>query len=223
MSWSELLTATQNGIEIGNHTHSHKYFLNEPKNLRYASFKEEIALSQSLISEHLKVLPKVFSYPYGEVDGDLESIVMQAGFAGAVAQNSGVIYSGSNLYACPRFPMSEAYAALDKFIEKSTMRALKVVRSSPHNFARSQELKPVLTLTIDGRDLRLAAFQCFIQGSGCEYRIVDKTDETVTIALLATKSIAGRRRTLYTITVQTSRGVGTGTATFGSMKKCNNV
>ena len=206
MNWSELMTAAQSGMEIGNHTHAHKYFLNETENLRYTSFKQEIALSQSLISEHLKVLPKVFSYPYGELDGEMENIVRQAGFVGAMAQNSGVIYSGTNLYRCPRFPMSAAYAALDKFAEKTSMKALKVIHSSPDNLIGKQDLRPVLTLTIDATDLRLSAIQCFVQGSECEYRILGKTDKTVTIALQSTKSIAGRRRTLYTVTVPDKAG-----------------
>ncbi|MDH4090694.1 MAG: polysaccharide deacetylase family protein [Cyclobacteriaceae bacterium] len=206
MNWSELMTATQSGIEIGNHTHTHKYFLNEPDDSRYTSFKQEIVLSQSLISEHLKVLPKVFSYPYGEFDVEMENIVRQTGFVGAAAQNSGVIYSGTNLYRCPRFPMSEAYAALDKFAEKTSMKALRVISSSPDNLIGIQDLRPVLTLTIDYTDLRLSAIQCFVQGNECEYQIPGKTDKTATITLQSTKSIAGRRRTLYTVTVPDKAG-----------------
>src|SRR5687767_10925995 len=52
MNWSELATAAKSNIEIGNHTHSHDYFLNEKAATRYKTFKEEIELSQSLISKN---------------------------------------------------------------------------------------------------------------------------------------------------------------------------
>src|SRR6187551_927829 len=53
MDWTMLKTAMSAGIEIGNHTHSHAYFLNEPTATRYKKFKDEIELSQSIIQKNL--------------------------------------------------------------------------------------------------------------------------------------------------------------------------
>jgi len=206
MDWGALRKASENNIEIGNHTHSHAYFLNSAQATRYGSFDDEIALSQNLFEEHLSLTPRVFSYPYGEFDEKMEDIVKRAGFTGAVAQNSGVIYSGTNFFACPRFPMSEAYAAVDKFIEKASMHALEVIHSTPANFAFPGDNRPVLSIAIKSNDLRLEAIQCFVQGGGCDFRIAGKSQDTVTLTLQATQSIAGRRRTLYTLTVPDKAG-----------------
>lgn len=206
MNWAELESATKSNIEIGNHTHSHNFFLNEPATSRYKTFKEEIELSQSIISKHLKVIPQVFSYPYGEFDAVMKNIVKNAGFKAAATQNSGVIYNRTDLYQCPRFPMSEAYAAPEKFVEKTAMHALKIVSVSPNNYMLPEDKQPLLTLTIDNTDLRLQQLQCFVQGGECEFHTLENNDKEATITLQATKAISGRRRTLYTVTVPDKNG-----------------
>ena len=75
MDWKQLEQVTKHGIEIGNHTHSHAYFLNQKQNERYTAFLDEIELSQKLIEENLQLKPKVFAYPYGEFDDGFEKIV----------------------------------------------------------------------------------------------------------------------------------------------------
>jgi len=206
MNWAELEEATKSNIEIGNHTHSHDYFLNESVPSRYKTFKQEIELSQSIISEHLRLLPQVFSYPYGEFDVEMKNIVKRAGFKAAAAQNSGVIYNGTDLYQCPRFPMSEAYSAPEKFVEKASMHALKTLSISPNSFILPQDKRPLLTLVIDNTDLRMQQLQCFVQGGECKFQILENSDRKSTITLQATKAISGRRRTLYTVTVPDKKG-----------------
>jgi peptidoglycan/xylan/chitin deacetylase (PgdA/CDA1 family) len=206
MNWAELKAVTSNHIEIGNHTHSHDFFLNESASSRYETFKDEIELSQSLISKHLNIIPEVFSYPYGEFDPEMKSIVKNAGFRAAAAQNSGVIGNETDLFECPRFPMSEAYSTLDKFAEKASAHALKIVRRSPGDYILPENKKPLLTLTIDNTDLRIQQLQCFVQGGECQLRVLEKKEKEITVTVQAKKPISGRRRTLYTVTVPDSKG-----------------
>jgi len=206
MDWSMLKDAIKNGIEIGNHTHSHSYFLNESTNTRYKTFKDEIELSQSIIQKNLDFTPTVFTYPYGEFDTEMKNIAKQIGFKAAAAQNSGVVYSGTDLFMCPRFPMSEAYSALNKFIEKASSKPLKVLKRSPDSFELPSDKKPVLKLTVESSDLRLDQIQCFVQGGKCSFKIVDQSKEEATITFQSTTPITGRRRTLYTITVPDKKG-----------------
>ncbi len=207
MGWPELRTAMKNNIEIGNHTHSHDYFLNKPASTRYSSFKEEIELSQSIIQKNLDFTPTVFSYPYGEFDVEMKNIAKQVGFKAAAAQNSGVVYAGTDLFMCPRFPMSEAYSGLDKFIEKASAKALKVLNRSPENPYLPSNKKPILTLTIDITDLRLDQLQCFVQGGKCSFKIIEKSAAKATITFQSVAVITGRRRTLCTITIPDKKGV----------------
>lgn len=207
MDWSELKTAMKNNIEIGNHTHSHDYFLNKPITTRYKAFKEEIELSQSIIQKNLHFTPIVFSYPYGEFTMEMKNIAKQAGFKAAAAQNSGVVYTGTDLFMCPRFPMSEAYSSLDKFVEKASSKALKILQRSPDSFELPSNKKPILKLTIASSDLRLDQLQCFVQGGKCSFKIIDKSADKATITFQSVAPINGRRRTLYTITVPDKKGV----------------
>ena len=206
MSWAELEEVNKGNIEIGNHTHSHDFFLNQPLATRYKTFKQEIEISQSLIAKHMNLSPKVFAYPYGEFDIEMKNIVKEAGFLAAAAQNSGVMYSGTDLFECPRFPMSEAYSSVDKFAEKASTQSLKIVSRSPDDYILPENKRPLLTLTIDPADLQMNQLQCFVQGGECEIRIVGRNDEKVTVTLQAVKPISGRRRTLYTVTVPDNNG-----------------
>jgi peptidoglycan/xylan/chitin deacetylase (PgdA/CDA1 family) len=206
MNWAELKEVNKSNIEIGNHTHSHDFFLNQPSTTRYKTFKQEIELSQSLISKHMDITPKVFSYPYGEFDLEMKKIVKEAGFIAAAAQNSGVIYSGADLFECPRFPMSEAYSSLEKFSEKASMHALKIINRSPDDYILPENKRPLLTLTIDPTDLQVKQLQCFVQGGEFELQIVERSDKKITVTLQAVRPISGRRRTLYTVTVPDNKG-----------------
>ncbi|HMG89088.1 MAG TPA: polysaccharide deacetylase family protein [Chryseolinea sp.] len=205
MTWDELKEVVRYDIEIGNHTHSHHYFLNLPTSSRYKTFKDEIELSQSIIKKKLDLQPIVFSYPYGEFDSEMKKIVKQAGFVAAAAQNSGVMHSGSDIFQCPRFPMSEAYSSIKQFVEKASMHALQISDQSPESFLLGEKNPPVLTLTLSHGDLNLKELQCFVQGGECEITVETREENTI-LSLRARKPIAARRRTLYTLTVRDKRG-----------------
>lgn len=201
MNWTELKAVSKAGIEIGNHTHSHAYFLNESKATRYATFEKEIVQSQDIISKNLETTPVVFAYPYGEFDQRMKDIVRDAGFKGAAAQNSGVLYAGTDLYQIPRFPMSEAYAALEKFKEKIMMRPLEISKEIPDNTTLPDDLQPELTLTFYNTELELNRLQCFVQGGTCSFRIISQENRQTVIAVKADNKLISRRRTLYTVTI----------------------
>lgn len=206
MTWDELRDVVRYGVEIGNHTHSHDYFLNFPESSRYKTYKDEIALSQSIIEKNLDIESIVFSYPYGEFDAEMKKIVKQAGFVAAAAQNSGVIHAVSDIFQCPRFPMSEAYSSVKQFAEKASMHALQILDQSPKAIVLKEKNPPVLTLTLPGGDLNLKQLQCFVQGGECELEVLETTDEGTTISLRARKPLGARRRTLYTLTYRDNQG-----------------
>jgi peptidoglycan/xylan/chitin deacetylase (PgdA/CDA1 family) len=206
MSWEEIKTMSENGIEIGNHTHSHAFFLNKPAGERYKIFREEVELSQSIIKKNLGLTPEVFTYPYGEFDPEMKKIIKEIGFKAASAQNSGVAHANGDLFMTPRFPMSESYSAIKQFAEKANMKALRVTKSDPESFVLGANKRPLLKLTVDTKDLRTNQFQCFIQGRPCEFKVISKTESSAVISLQATKALAGKRRTLYTVTVPDKQG-----------------
>jgi hypothetical protein len=97
--------------------------------------------------------------------------------------------------------MSEAYAPIDKFKEKSLMKALRIIRSVPEGFTLPEGMRPALALTFNGAGLRLQELQCFVQGGKCTYNLHDNNDGTFALTLQAEQPLQGRRRTLYTVTV----------------------
>jgi peptidoglycan/xylan/chitin deacetylase (PgdA/CDA1 family) len=207
MNWSALEAAMKSNIEIGNHTHSHDYFLNESSQTRYKTFKDEIELSQSIIFENLHIKPVVFSFPYGEFDLKMKKIAAEAGFNAAAAQNSGVIHSGTDFFMCPRFPMSEVYADPAEFGKKASMKALRISSELPLDFILPANKQPLLELTIDNTDLLLDRIQCFVQGGECDMKIIRKDEKKAMLTIRSAKAITKRRRTLYTITVPDKNGV----------------
>jgi peptidoglycan/xylan/chitin deacetylase (PgdA/CDA1 family) len=206
MGWEALKEAQKQSIEIGNHTHSHAYFLNMSEEQRYTNFENEILQTQKIIKSHLDFTAQVFAYPYGELDLKMKEIVEKAGFKAAAAQNSGVIYSGTDLMQCPRFPMSEFYADLEKFKGKAETKALRVIRqSASSSVLETNNNKPELELVIEKGNLRIDQLQCFIQGAKCEITQTNLNDQ-VTLKLSPKSTINNKRRTLYTITVPDSAG-----------------
>jgi peptidoglycan/xylan/chitin deacetylase (PgdA/CDA1 family) len=204
MSWDDIKETMNSKVEIGNHTHSHAFFLNENAATRYETFRKEIGLSQSIINEHLKVTPQVFTYPYGEFDPKMKTIVRELGFKGAAAQNSGVLHQDADRFMCPRFPMSESYSPREKFIEKANMKALKIIRQSPDSFV-APDRQPLLTLTIDNTGLRLNQLKCFVQGGSGALQTVKTEGSQTTVTVRANQPL-GKRRVLYTLTAPDQEG-----------------
>jgi peptidoglycan/xylan/chitin deacetylase (PgdA/CDA1 family) len=98
MTWDELRNIYKQGIEIGNHSHSHAYFLNLDEQQRSAAFKKDVLICQQEIHHNLGFYPEVFAYPYGEYDPKMAEIVRELGFKGAAAQNSGVMHAGYRFF-----------------------------------------------------------------------------------------------------------------------------
>jgi peptidoglycan/xylan/chitin deacetylase (PgdA/CDA1 family) len=200
MDWEQLKTTKEAGIEIGNHTHSHAYFLNQPAAQRYDNFEKELKKTQRLIEENLGEEPVTFAYPYGELDERMLGIVKDLGFKGAAAQNSGVIGSSTDLHKCPRFPMSEAYSSIDKFKSKAEMRHVKLIKEEPSTFIATDD-QPKLSLTLDPESPLNGSINCFIQGGDCAVSKKEVNGKVI-LSISPEGPITGRRRFLYTFTSQ---------------------
>ncbi len=197
LNWEEIRELANYGIEIGNHSHSHEYFLNLPDSTRRFLFEQDVKKAQQEIEYHTGTKPVVFAYPYGEYDTLMQEVIRKMKFYSACAQNSGVISKYSDRFALPRFPMTDFYGQMEGFKEKISMDPLPVKQSIPHT-TRVTENPPGLILYLDDNDLDLERVQCFIQGSDCDLSI--KFNPSPVIEIKALKPLTDRRH-LYTITV----------------------
>ena len=199
LNWDEIRALEKEGIEIGNHTHSHHYFLNnddEDEILRV--FREDLEKSKQIFIKELGYSPELFAYPYGEYNNAMKAELRKLGFKAAAAQNSGVLSKYSDRYAIPRFPSAGTYAALNKFIEKSKMRALPVKTAENYDLTDWKENPPELKLKLlEPGAIRTSSLNCFVGGTkACS---ITYDENTGIITVKADKPLTGRR-TKYTVT-----------------------
>jgi len=198
MDWNDLKEIHDQGIEIGNHSHGHAYFLNTAKNERIEFFKNDVQKCQEEIHKHLGFYPDIFAYPYGEFDLEMKTALDGMDFKGAAAQNSGVMYHCDN-FAFARFPMAGSYASLDGFIEKANMKALRANCATSSSFVLEGDNPPTITIEIDSSGADLSRLNCFTSGD-CE------TAVNGNLVTIKAKNKLNGRRTLYTITAPSKKG-----------------
>ncbi|NVK85463.1 MAG: polysaccharide deacetylase family protein [Cytophagia bacterium] len=198
MDWQQIKSAQQAGIEIGNHSHSHAYFLNGIQQ----QFEEDLATSEELFTTNLGEKPQVYAYPYGEWNIEMVELIESKGYLGAVAQNSGVLYKEAPQFHLPRFPMSEAYAKLEDFISKLNTLPLRVSKSETKAINNA---KPSINLEFQQENLNIDQLQCFVQGAECQKSMQLAAEGIVKLNVRPDRDLK-RRRTLFTITIPDNNG-----------------
>ena len=112
MDWDQILELHKSeNVEIGNHSHSHEYLVDEDSNL----IKEDILKSIKIFKKKLGKNSDFFSYPFGEYSLEFKKIIKDLGFSYAFGQHSGVIDETKDLWELPRFPINEKYGEISRF------------------------------------------------------------------------------------------------------------
>ena len=119
MNWDQIRELHKSEIvEIGNHSHSHEYLVEESPNV----IKKDILKSIEIFNDELGNNSDFFSYPFGEYSLEFKNIIKDLGFKYAFGQHSGVIDETKDLWELPRFPINEKYGELERF--KTLMKTL---------------------------------------------------------------------------------------------------
>lgn len=207
MSWQEIQIAKENGIEIGCHSHAHLHFLDiRWDDQRRSSFLSDLATAHSAFNENLGYTPELYAYPYGEYGPVVMEVLEEAGYKAAAAQYSGVLYSGTNPMAIPRFPMGGPFATLKGFIQKSLMNPVEVIDKEPKDIVMQQN-PPGMVITIDKNCLDFDNIQCFVNGNRNCIVEIQEGPENVRMKVISRDKLSGRR-SLYTITAPSKDGKG---------------
>ena len=112
MNWNQIKEiAKEDFVEIGNHSHTHEYLVDETDEIIEADIQKSI----NIFKEKLGKNSEFFSYPFGEYSENFKYIIKKLGFKYAFGQHSGVIDETKNLYELPRFPINEKYGELKRF------------------------------------------------------------------------------------------------------------
>ena len=112
MNWEQIIELHKSeNVEIGNHSHSHEYLVEENP----STIKSDILKSIQIFEDKLGRNSEFFSYPFGEYSLEFKNIIKNLGFKYAFGQHSGVIDETKDLWELPRFPINEKYGQLDRF------------------------------------------------------------------------------------------------------------
>ena len=204
MSWKQIKEIQKTGIEIGNHSHSHAYFLNLPVKERKREFLADFEKASAAFIKHLGNSPKIYAYPYGEWTKDMEEVLQKKGVVAAAAQKSGVFCEDSHEFAVPRFPMGGPFGTLEGFKNKIRMKALRVIETVPGSPFPDED-SPKLTLKIPSGEINFDQIQFFVDGEKAENINVRSDGEFSLVEVISPKKLTGRR-TLYTITAPSVDG-----------------
>ena len=139
MNWDEIRKISkENFVEIGNHSHTHEYLVDE----NFDKIKEDIVTSINIFKKNLGKNSDFFSYPFGEYSLEFKKIIKDLGFKYALGQHSGVIDITKDLFELPRFPINEKYGELKRFNTITKTLPLKYKKIYPEEKFLSDENNP---------------------------------------------------------------------------------
>ena len=119
MTWDQIREISKEEfVEIGNHSHTHEYLVDENSEL----IKADIEKSINIFKKELGKNSRFFSYPFGEYSVEFKKIIKSFKFKYALGQHSGVMDETKDFYELPRYPINEKYGEIKRF--SSLMKTL---------------------------------------------------------------------------------------------------
>ncbi len=161
MSWDQVREMMKEGVTIGHHTIWHRRL----QRATPSRVVREIGEASLRYQAELGLVPEIFSYPYGEYSLAVRQAVIDAGFAAAFSQTSGVVHAGGDLYTLPHFIFAEKYAGLDRFRIAVNALPLPVSDLIPREPVLGHN-PPALGFTVDENVTGLKRLDCYISGRG---------------------------------------------------------
>ena len=112
MTWDQIREIMKEDfVEIGNHSHTHEYLVEETNDLILADIKKSILIFKRELGKN----SDFFSYPFGEYSLEFKKIIKSLGFKYAFGQHSGVMDETKDFYELPRYPINEKYGEIKRF------------------------------------------------------------------------------------------------------------
>ena len=128
MSWDQIREINkENFVEIGNHSHTHEYLVDENKEVIISDIKQ----SMKIFKKELGKNSAFFSYPFGEYSLEFKEIIKSLGFKYAFGQHSGVMDETKDFYELPRFPINEKYGEVKRFTSLTKTLPFKYKKITP--------------------------------------------------------------------------------------------
>lgn len=167
MSWEQIRELVADGVTIGSQTATHPHM----PNLSSERNRQEIHRSNARFEAELGKAPDLFAYPYGEYSAAVRTIVIDAGFAAAFGQQSGVAYHGGDRFALPRFAMNENYGDIDRLRLAANAMPLRVTDVTPADNMLRKHNPPAFGFTVAEALSRLNLLACFASNQSTPARM----------------------------------------------------
>ncbi len=193
MNWDQIIELYKNeNVEIGNHSHSHEYLVEETPE----AIKKDIITSINIFENKLGKNSVFFSYPFGEYSIEFKNIIKELGFKYAFGQHSGVIDETKDLWELPRFPINEKYGHLDRFRTLMKTLPLKYKNISPEErYLLDSKNPPKVTINFYENVKNLKQISCFSnEGNKWRNSKISFSDTYVLVIDIAEKFVGERGR-----------------------------
>ena len=191
MTWEQIRELSkENFVEIGNHSHTHEYLVDENNEL----IKKDIETSISIFKNNLGKNSIFFSYPFGEYSNNFKNIIKNFGFKYAFGQHSGVIDETKNLYELPRYPINEKYGEIKRFKSLTKTLPLKYKSIIPEEKYLLQNKNPTNVKIEFYNDIKnIKSVGCY-SNEGNKWRRSDiKFENSNTITINIAEKFVGER------------------------------
>ena len=159
MSWDQIKELHESGnVEIGNHSHSHEYLVDESSEI----IRNDILKSIEIFEKELGENSEFFSYPFGEYSLEFKKIIKDLGFKYAFGQHSGVIDESKDMWALPRFPINEKYGEIKRFNTLMKTLPFKFKKIIPEErYLLQSKNPPVIKIDFHNDIKNLKQITCF--------------------------------------------------------------
>ncbi len=162
MNWGEIRKLAKNNlVSIGALPFSYSHIIDLSKDEQQKSWGRSLAR----FKEELKLTPLVFSWPYGEYTQDTKDIIKEYPFIAGFAQHSGVVFGGSDIFALPRFSMTEEYGDIDRFRLAAHSYPLPITDIKPMDMILDKKDK-MISFSLPTPLKNQESLACFISGIG---------------------------------------------------------
>ncbi len=167
MTWDQIREISKEDfVEIGNHSHTHEYLVDEKSEI----IKADIEKSISIFKRELGKNSDFFSYPFGEYSIEFKNIIKSLNFKYALGQHSGVMDETKDFYELPRYPINEKYGEIKRFNSLMKTLPFKYKRVLPEEkYLLQSKNPPVVKIEFYDHIKNLKSLNCF-SNEGNEWR-----------------------------------------------------
>lgn len=162
MSWDQIRTLHKDGATIAALGASYTNLVDRPPEKVAA----DILRARRRIADEITATPKFFAYPFGVYGQDVKSLVRDAGFDAAFGQHSGAANALDDIFALPRFSMTEAYGSLERFRLVADTLPLPTVDFTPDTPVLTKRNPPNIGFTVSDRITMPKNITCFASRQG---------------------------------------------------------